>query len=71
MRRVRRLSRRGCCGGRRNGPVDVSFRRSITHGDNLTAHALVTDTDPAKRLVKLDVYLANDKGERPLQVRAP
>ena len=49
------------------GNVDVSFRRSVIHGDNLKAHALVTDTDEAGRTVKLDVFLENDRGERPLQ----
>ncbi len=49
------------------GNVDVSFRRSVIHGDNLKAHALVTDTDEAARSVKLDVFLENDRGERPLQ----
>jgi acyl dehydratase len=49
------------------GNVDVSFRRSVIHGDNLKAHALVTDTDEAARTVKLDVFLENDRGERPLQ----
>lgn len=47
--------------------LDVSFRRPIAHGDDLRLVALVTDTDPDAASVKLDVYMANDRGERPLQ----
>lgn len=47
--------------------LDVSFRRPIAHGDALRLVALVTDTDPATASVKLDVYIENNRGERPLQ----
>ena len=49
--------------------IDVNFRRPITQGDELRALALVTDTyeEDGAGLVKLDVYMENDRGERPLQ----
>lgn len=47
--------------------LDVSFRRPIAHGDALRLVALVTDTDDATASVKLDVYIENTRGERPLQ----
>ncbi|MSQ41629.1 MAG: hypothetical protein EXR65_01135 [Dehalococcoidia bacterium] len=47
--------------------LDISFRRPIVHGDGLRLVALVTDTDPAAASVKLDVYMENARGERPLQ----
>lgn len=50
--------------------IDVDFRRPVEHGDNLRALGLVTDTDEeagGSGVVKLDVYLENDRGERPLQ----
>ena len=47
--------------------LDVSFRRPIAHGDALRLVALVTDTDDATAGVKLDVYIENERGERPLQ----
>ncbi len=47
--------------------LDVSFRRPISHGDALRLVALVTDTDAASAQVKLDVYIENDRGERPVQ----
>ena len=47
--------------------LDVSFRRPIAHGDALRLVALVTDTDTAAASVKLDVYIENARGERPLQ----
>jgi acyl dehydratase len=47
--------------------LDVSFRRPIAHDDALRLVALVTDTDTDATSVKLDVYIENDRGERPLQ----
>ena len=49
--------------------IDVNFRRPVQHGDNLRALALVTDTEEQEGagIVKLDVYLENERGERPLQ----
>ena len=47
--------------------LDVSFRRPIAQGDELRLIALVTDTDPDTASVKLDVYMENPRGERPLQ----
>jgi acyl dehydratase len=50
--------------------IDVDFRRPVEHGDNLKALGLVTDTDQDETgagIVKLDVYLENERGERPLQ----
>lgn len=50
--------------------IDVDFRRPVEHGDNLRALGLVTDTDEEPSgagVIKLDVYLENDRGERPLQ----
>jgi len=47
--------------------LDVSFRRPIAHGDNVRLVALVTDTDAEAASVKLDVYIENERGERPLQ----
>jgi len=47
--------------------LDVSFRRPIAHGDNVRLVALVTDTDAEVASVKLDVYIENERGERPLQ----
>lgn len=49
--------------------LDVSFRRPVQHNDKLKLHALVTDSseeDSGPR-VKLDVYIENERGERPLQ----
>lgn len=47
--------------------LDVSFRRPIAHGDALRLVALVTDTDAESAQAKLDVYIENDRGERPVQ----
>jgi acyl dehydratase len=47
--------------------LDVSFRRPIAHDDALKLVALVTDTDEAEARVKLDVYIENERGERPVQ----
>lgn len=49
--------------------LDVSFRRPVHHNDVLTLQALVTDaTDDDEGLrVKLDVYMENERGERPVQ----
>ena len=49
--------------------LDVSFRRPVHHSDRLMLRALVTDTtdgDEGPR-VKLDVYMENERGERPVQ----
>ncbi|MEE8338238.1 MAG: MaoC/PaaZ C-terminal domain-containing protein [Dehalococcoidia bacterium] len=49
--------------------LDVSFRRPVHHNDVLTLLALVTDTtdgDEGPR-VKLDIYMENERGERPVQ----
>jgi acyl dehydratase len=50
--------------------IDVDFRRPVQHGDQLRALALITDTEEESGgagVVKLDVYLENERGERPLQ----
>jgi len=51
--------------------VEVSFRRPVQHDVDLTAMALVTDTEEAEEAelgrIKLDVFLENDSGERPVQ----
>lgn len=49
--------------------LDVSFRRPVHHNDVLTLQALVTDTtdDDEGLRVKLDVYMQNERGERPVQ----
>ena len=49
--------------------IDVDFRRPVEHGDQLRALGLITDTEEqdGAGIVKLDVYLENDRGERPLQ----
>lgn len=49
--------------------IDVDFRRPVLHDDPLNILALVTDTheDDGLPTVKLDVYLENERGERPVQ----
>ncbi|MSP21845.1 MAG: hypothetical protein EXR66_02315 [Dehalococcoidia bacterium] len=49
--------------------LDVSYRRPVLQGDALKLQALVTDADetPEGPRVKLDVYMENARGERPLQ----
>jgi len=50
--------------------ISANYRRPVYRDDRLRALALVTDTeeqDGAEGLVKLDVYLENERGERPLQ----
>lgn len=49
--------------------LDVSFRRSVLHNDRLKLLTLVTDTseEPEGPRVKLDVYMENERGERPVQ----
>jgi len=49
--------------------IDVDFRRPVLHDDALNILALVTDTleDGGRPTVKLDVYLENERGERPVQ----
>ena len=49
--------------------VDVNFRRPVLHDDALKVLGLVTDTEEADGVgtVKLDIYLENERGERPLQ----
>ncbi len=49
--------------------IDVSYRRPVQQNDHLKLQALVTDADegPDGPRVKLDVYMENERGERPLQ----
>ena len=53
--------------------IDVSFRRPVLHGDRLRCIAVVTEAgDDALEaggpgIVRLDVALENDRGERPVQ----
>src|SRR5690606_9534187 len=49
--------------------LEVSFRRPVLHDDRITATALVTDAidDVDDPRVTLDVFLANERGERPVQ----
>ena len=49
--------------------IDVSYRRPVQQNDKLKLQALVTDADetPEGPRVKLDVYMENERGERPLQ----
>ncbi len=49
--------------------IEVDFRRLVLHEDNLRCIGLVTDTheEEGAGLVKLDVYIENERGERPLQ----
>jgi len=53
----------------RIGHLEVSFRRSVLHGDKLHALGLVTDTIPGdgEGTVRMDVFFENERGERPLQ----
>ena len=48
---------------------DASFRRPVFHNDALKLSALVVDTiiEEGKGIIKLDVALENDRGEKPLQ----
>lgn len=48
--------------------LDISFRRPVQQGDALRISGLVTDTsDEDGPRVMLDVFMANERGERPLQ----
>lgn len=50
--------------------VDVSYRRPVHHGDDLKGVGLVTHHDVdenGEAIVELDIYLENQRGERPLQ----
>lgn len=49
--------------------LDANFRRPVLHGDRLRLMALVTDAsdESGAGRVTLDVYLENERGERPLQ----
>ena len=49
--------------------VDVNFRRPVLHEDSVRIRGLVTDTEDrdGAGIVKLDIYLENERGERPLQ----
>jgi len=53
--------------------LDVSFRRPVLHGDKLRCLSVVTDAgDDALEgggpgIVRLDVALENERGERPVQ----
>lgn len=45
--------------------IDTSFRRPAMHGDRLRVLGLVTDVEDDT--AKIDVYLENERGERPIQ----
>lgn len=49
--------------------IDASFRRPAMHGDHLRVLGLVTDVTEAAEgaSLKIDVYLENERGERPIQ----
>ena len=49
--------------------IEVDFRRLVLHEDNLRCIGLVTDAleEDGAGIVKLDVYMENERGERPLQ----
>lgn len=50
--------------------MSADYRRPVYRDDRLRAVALVTDTEEGadeRGLVKLDVYIENERGERPLQ----
>lgn len=50
--------------------LHANFRRPVEQGDALRALLLITDTieeNEAAGVVRLDVYLENDRGERPVQ----
>jgi hypothetical protein len=49
--------------------IDCDFRRGVLHEDKLKILALITDAteEDGRPLVKLDVYLENERGERPVQ----
>ncbi|MCC6238153.1 MAG: hypothetical protein IT299_11365 [Dehalococcoidia bacterium] len=49
--------------------LEVSFRRSVFHNDTLTSKILITDSgeDGERHWFKADVFLENERGERPLQ----
>lgn len=49
--------------------IDVSFRRPVQQNDRLKLIALVTDSndEAGGARVKLDLYIENERGERPLQ----
>ena len=49
--------------------IDVDFRRPVLHDDEIRCIGLVTDTTEGDSgpQVKLDIYLENTRGERPLQ----
>ncbi len=52
--------------------MEATFRRPAMHGDHLRVIGLVTDTqvEDGRGIVKLDVYLENERGERPVQAVA-
>ena len=48
--------------------MEVSFRRPVHHDDRLVLRALVTDaSDDDGPRIKLDLYMENERGERPVQ----
>ena len=55
--------------GGRVESLDVNFRRPVLHEDSVRVLGLVTDTEDrdGAGIVKLDIYLENERGERPLQ----
>lgn len=50
--------------------LHANFRRPVEQGDELRVLLLITDTDEMSSsagVVRMDVYLENDRGERPVQ----
>src|SRR5687767_14333926 len=49
--------------------IDARFRRPAMHGDRLRVVGLVTDVDAngPEATAKIDVYLENERGDRPIQ----
>ena len=49
--------------------LDASFRRPVFHDDFLNLSALVVDAsiEDGKGIIKLDIALENNRGEKPLQ----
>ncbi|MBM3138828.1 MAG: hypothetical protein FJZ92_01110 [Chloroflexi bacterium] len=49
--------------------IELSFRRPVLHNDKLQATALVTDASDEDGVptATLDVFFANERGERPVQ----
>jgi hypothetical protein len=49
--------------------LEVNFRRPAHHGDELSCVGLITDThdEGDRTVVKLDVYIEDPRGDRPVQ----